>query len=710
MPTTAAAVGAAGDPGTNGVLYRSALGTAAAATADQMSGPFFCQDTSSTAGAYVCNLTPAISVYRAGTTYWFKANTANSGAATVNFNSVGAAAIKKQTSVNLASGDIAAGQWVMLTYDGTNMQMLSQTANAAVGGVSSVFSRAGAVTAQSGDYTTAQVPESGNLYFTNARAQAAVTWNTLTGEPSSFTPSAHAISHQNGGSDEIATATPAANAIPKAGAGGTLAAGWVPMLNQNTAGTAAGLNAQYIDWNASSGGASIANKPTIPAASSTNPAMNGTAAAGSSSSYARADHVHPTDTSRQAAINGAPSTWPSFAVVATSGSYSDLSNKPAIPAVPAPSSANPAMDGVAAPGSSSSYARADHVHPTDTSRQAAITGAPSTWPNFAVVATSGSYSDLSNKPTIPAAQVQTDWNVGSGLGQLLNKPTLAAVATSGSYLDLVNRPTTFTPPAPTASTLGGVEAADCSSIGLVQKINTDGTVTCAAASAAFVINTGYLEFQDEFACGGSGNYCLTWSASGTGSAITAATGTWPHIGITSIGGSSSAAGNFGLIGNNFGVGVFNTLAASGPWELDWIFALKQTTNTVFIAGFDTTGNSLLDTSYLVGARYSTNSAYNDTTFMFCAFWVPCVSSGVAADTNYHHLKVSWISANKIGFTLDGGTVVTACLNGGGCNISVGASWPAYNEAVKIGCGSDTVAAAQGVYVDYFGFLAQVGTR
>lgn len=42
------------------------------------------------------------------------------------------------------------------------------------GSVSSVFTRTGAVTAQSGDYTTAQVTESGNLYFTNARAQGAV--------------------------------------------------------------------------------------------------------------------------------------------------------------------------------------------------------------------------------------------------------------------------------------------------------------------------------------------------------------------------------------------------------------------------------------------------------------------------------------------------------------------------------------------------------
>jgi hypothetical protein len=41
------------------------------------------------------------------------------------------------------------------------------------------------------------------------------------------TPLAHAASHKHGGSDEIAAATPAANAIPKAGAASTIADGWL---------------------------------------------------------------------------------------------------------------------------------------------------------------------------------------------------------------------------------------------------------------------------------------------------------------------------------------------------------------------------------------------------------------------------------------------------------------------------------------------------
>ena len=60
--------------------------------------------------------------------------------------------------------------------------------------------------------------------------------------------------------------------------------------------------------------------------------------------------------------------------------------------------------------------------------------------DLATVATSGSYTDLSNKPTIPAAQVNSDWNASSGVAEILNKPSLATVATSGSYNDLSNKP------------------------------------------------------------------------------------------------------------------------------------------------------------------------------------------------------------------------------------------------------------------------------
>ena len=58
-----------------------------------------------------------------------------------------------------------------------------------------------------------------------------------------------------------------------------------------------------------------------------------------------------------------------------------------------------------------------------------------------------SYNSLSDKPTIPAAQVNADWNATEGVAEILNKPTiptipaLADVATSGSYNDLSDKPT-----------------------------------------------------------------------------------------------------------------------------------------------------------------------------------------------------------------------------------------------------------------------------
>ena len=60
-------------------------------------------------------------------------------------------------------------------------------------------------------------------------------------------------------------------------------------------GAEANVNA---DWNAASGDAQILNKPSIPSPSSITPAMDGTASAGSSTSFARGDHVHPHDSNK----------------------------------------------------------------------------------------------------------------------------------------------------------------------------------------------------------------------------------------------------------------------------------------------------------------------------------------------------------------------------------------------------------------------------
>ena len=105
-------------------------------------------------------------------------------------------------------------------------------------------------------------------------------------------------------------------------------------------------------------------------------------------------------------------------------------------------------------------------------------------PEFSAVATSGSYNDLKDKPAIPSAQVNSDWNATSGISQILNKPTLAAVATSGSYTDLSNKPTipaAYVLPAATLAALGGVKMGTAVA-------DTDATEAATAQTVANTLN------------------------------------------------------------------------------------------------------------------------------------------------------------------------------------------------------------------------------
>lgn len=95
----------------------------------------YCADAGST-DAYACNMSPALAAYTTGACYAFKANTVNTGASTLNLNSLGAKTIKKPTATtfaDLADADIRAGQIVQVCYDGTNMVMISQLGNAGGG-------------------------------------------------------------------------------------------------------------------------------------------------------------------------------------------------------------------------------------------------------------------------------------------------------------------------------------------------------------------------------------------------------------------------------------------------------------------------------------------------------------------------------------------------------------------------------------------------
>ena len=176
---------------------------------------------------------------------------------------------------------------------GTNTTQLATTAfvttavSASVSGVASFNTRTGTVTLTSGDVT-------GALGFTPYNS----------GNPSGYQTAANVTTSL---SSYAPLASPALTGTPTAptATGGT---------NTTQLATTAFVTA------------------AVPAASSTTPVIDGTATIGVSTTFARADHVHPTDTSRYAASN--PSGYQTAANVTTSlGSYAPLAS-PALTGTP----------------------------------------------------------------------------------------------------------------------------------------------------------------------------------------------------------------------------------------------------------------------------------------------------------------------------------------------------------------------------------------
>jgi hypothetical protein len=74
---------------------------------------------------YTATLTPAITAYTAGMVVTIQfTNGSTSSTPTLNLNSLGAVTIVKRNSIALVSGDISAGQFYKLVYDGTNFRIL----------------------------------------------------------------------------------------------------------------------------------------------------------------------------------------------------------------------------------------------------------------------------------------------------------------------------------------------------------------------------------------------------------------------------------------------------------------------------------------------------------------------------------------------------------------------------------------------------------
>lgn len=86
-----------------------------------------------TANAITLNANPPLTSYVTGVYYSFLALATNTGPTTVNINGLGPISIVKDVSANLAAGDIQAGQYISIGFDGTNFQTIAASAGGGPG-------------------------------------------------------------------------------------------------------------------------------------------------------------------------------------------------------------------------------------------------------------------------------------------------------------------------------------------------------------------------------------------------------------------------------------------------------------------------------------------------------------------------------------------------------------------------------------------------
>lgn len=134
----------------------------------------------------------AITAYAAGQRFSFVASATNTGAVTLNINSLGAKDVTKRGTTALAAGDITSGQVVLVEYDGTRFQMIGAT-SAASDTVAGVVELATNAEAQTGTDTARVVTPAALASVTATETRAGLVELATTAEAQTGTDAQRAI-------------------------------------------------------------------------------------------------------------------------------------------------------------------------------------------------------------------------------------------------------------------------------------------------------------------------------------------------------------------------------------------------------------------------------------------------------------------------------------------------------------------------------------
>jgi hypothetical protein len=142
----------------------AAVATTDAVQYGQLQANSFNNLTVSGVDALTASSNPALTAYTAGNEFYFIVGSTNTGAMTINIDSLGVKDIRRAGSTALVAGDLVAGQTAQIVYNGTNFQLINGNSltNARIASL-------GVGTAASG--TTGEIRATNNVtaYFSSDR-------------------------------------------------------------------------------------------------------------------------------------------------------------------------------------------------------------------------------------------------------------------------------------------------------------------------------------------------------------------------------------------------------------------------------------------------------------------------------------------------------------------------------------------------------------